>query len=1086
MRALVVTALFSTTACASVPVVGSASDAGSAAHLEREITKVRFAIERTEQLIAHSRGEAYVPELYVRLAKLIVDEARYHYLVAYEGQHRRSRAVDAVQPKLLKKKAIAVYARILDEFADYSAKDEVLFSIAHEYRELGEYDSMSKYLTRVVDEHPKSRYWAESLLIMGDHHFDRSELEEAATHYRRIIRAPESESHPMARYKLAWVRINQEKFKAALTLFEAVVEGLRDAKKTEGRHGGRNIDLRREALVDIVFPYTEVHKKVPASTALSYFKKLADSRATYLAALNKLARRWFVKARYEHAAGIYREVLTLGTDEEDAVEWARRLYDGVKKGKKLDHAATDVALLAEVAARGSQDWRAPATARAQVYAEFEVYARDLATKAHLQAKADSNKRKLARAGDAYDAYLAFFSESDNATAMRQNLAEVRYAAAQHLLAARAYETLLDLGKTTDEGSAMRSAVSSYSRALQTPWRLTRSERAVTRARLRRTARRFIERFPQDDTMVAVKFNVAKTHYDAAAFEHAAELFAALVEQYPTSAEANVSAELALDSLRSNEAFEEMADLGQVFLADSRLSPKVRRDVAQMVKNAEARALDVVTLDASIEGDDAADSLIAFAKRHRGTDLGERAMVNAFVTAQSSDDLSKAETVGKNLMQQYPDSKAVGDVLATLGRMSAQASDFERAADYLEEAAGTNLPRERAASLYHTAALIRAHVGDTEGAADAFGRGIARTDKASERRLAANTFAGIMVLRGDKDVAADALEKAIDLGVGDAPELNFTIAYTRHIQGRTSEAHRQFASAIAMRSLITEPEEFDAVAGSAYYLVDPLHQRYDEIDDSIADKFGALAELEAALLEVVEGRSGRWMVAALARLAAAYGEASRFLGSVQAPAGLDSNGVAQFRAALASKARAYEDKKTEALEACADKAGELRVFSEAARACMAGRPFTRDPEQRPVLSAPRAVAAADLAALKSRVAKNSKDFDAVAEMARLYMNANDLLRAKLVLDKASEGGANATIFTLRGEVADRLGEPAEAHADYSSALDADGDGSDARRRLAELYERYGHRVLAESERARLGVVSSKANHGASASGVLAEN
>src|SRR6185295_11210977 len=145
-------------------------------------------------------------------------------------------------------------------------------------------------------------YRNESLPVVGDYYFDRGELQNSEKYYKRIIQSPESISHGMARYKLAWVRINEEDMKGALKLFEDTINGINQLEAAEQTGAAKNepggakkIDLRREALVDMVFPYTEVYKKPNVKQTTAYFRKLADARNSYLAALNKLAKRWFVK-----------------------------------------------------------------------------------------------------------------------------------------------------------------------------------------------------------------------------------------------------------------------------------------------------------------------------------------------------------------------------------------------------------------------------------------------------------------------------------------------------------------------------------------------------------------------------------------------------------------------------------------------------------------------------------------------------------------------------------------------------------------------------------------------------------------------
>jgi tetratricopeptide (TPR) repeat protein len=1047
-----------------VAVGGAAED--ETTRLGREITKVRFAIESTKGLIDRSRGQAYLPDLYLRLAELYVEEARYHYFIAYEGQKRRSRAVDAVQPRLLKNQAIGIYKRILDEFPDYRDADKVLFFISHEYRELGEYERMIEYLDRVVKEHAKSSYANEALLVLGDYYFDRSELATAAKHYERILTGPESTSHAMARYKLAWVRINDEEWKAALSLFEATIEGLEKI----GPAGAQRVDLRREALVDMVFPYTEVHKKAKARQSLDYFRKLADSRTSYLAALSKLAKRWFVKGEYETASGIYREILRLGADDEDSVEWARRLYDGVIKGRSYGYVAQDVPILIDVVARRAWDWRLPETARNQMVEEFEVYARDLATKAQLRAQKKKSGPLLERVGDAYEAYLAFFTEAASASAIRQNLAETRWAAEQWLPAARAYDALVRTASTTPDEATLGSAVAAYARALEKPWKLDRVDRVQARAALREAARRMIATHPKAATMKAVKFNLARTYYDEGAFTEAAELFAALVDEFPASDEALVAAELALDALRIKERYEEMAALGARLSADARLPAKLREEVGAIVKSAEARALEVATLEAGYQGDEAARALLDFADKHRGTPLGERALLNAFATAKNSDDLDEVVKIGDQLLKTYPSSDTRSDVLATLGQMSSQAADFGRAADYFEDAAKARKADETAAALLQAAAVIEAHLGDLDGARQSYERVFRMLPTDAARRDAALALAALMELSGDYRQAARALQVAQDAGA-DAPSVAFRLGYALLKTGDPALARNQLEAARGATGE-SSPEELEGVAGAAYWLAEPTVQSFERIDagggmaDAIQRKFAALGAVEEALLAVVDLGSPKWALAALARLGGAYGNAARFLRSAPAPAGLEGAGLERYQAAIGARAKDLEAKREEAIETCASQAGQLKVFSLAVRACRLGEAFRGDPEQRPKLAGRRKIDESEAASLRRRIAKNSKDYDALAALAVLYLRASDPLAAKLVLDKAAEGGADASTYNLRAVVSHLLGLDQAAYEDLRAALDEDSAYAPARLNLAALYRVHGYAAEAEAERAKL--------------------
>jgi len=1123
---LAAAAIVVTTGCASMRVAQPPAPEDEIARLQRNVNKVRFAIQSTRDQIDRARGQAYLPDLYLRLAELHVEEARYHYFIAYEGQKKRDKAVTSVQARLLKERAVAIYERILQEFPDFADRDKVLFFISHEFRELGEFDKMREYLGRITTEFPQSKYRNEALLVLGDYHFDRAELDQAERFYQSILASPESQTHAMARYKLGWVRINRLDFPGALKLFEETITHLLEEEEEAGAPS-RRIDLRREALVDLVFPYTEVNKK-PVDQ-LGYFRKLADSRTTYLAALSKLGRRWFVKGEFTYAGAVYRELLDLGADNDDSVEWAQRLYDGVLREKRFDHVELDAKLLGRVYLARRYDWRLAPKERENLRAEFEAYVRDLATRAHLAAKERSDTELYARVGDAYDAYLQVFDDAEAVPEIRQNLAEVRTAANQHYLAGKAWEAVMEgaiAARTAGKGGAKAApkpadtakadeakadakgapakdaavakadakpkvappranagtteqelrdatagAVSAYAKALEQAHKMARLEQVQARSGLRRAAKFYVASWPNAKDRAAVKFNLARSYYDEAHYEEAAELFAALVEEFPTAPEGEVAAELALDSLRSREDYEGLIALSKRMQKNPRLTAKMKADLASLAAGAESRALETVTLGAGSAGEGMVDGLMAFASTHAGSDVGERALVNAFITARNSDDLGQVIEVGERLLREYPKSDVAADVLATLGKMSVQAADFERAAQYFDQAAAAQKDPAARAPTMRAAGTLMAYLGDGKGARRAFAGVLAGATSDAAKQEAALTFAELLELSGDWAGSAEVLGRARSSGATNAL-LEYRLGRALDRSGRAREAGAQYEKAASLAS--ADPDQAEAIAAARFLIAEGMYRQFAAISfgggadaQVIQAKFGALSRYEAEMLDVIGRQSARWALAALGRLATAYEDAAVFLEKAPLPPGLDASGAERYRAALASRAEGFHTKAQEAISTCAAKAGELKVFTAAARACLAGKPLAGDPEDRFDPPARRAAPSTGRSKeLREKIAKDTKDFASLVELATLYLQAGDPYQARLVVDKASEGGADSQTFNLRGVIAYRLGRHQEAYESFRAALDKDDSNVRARLNLTALYRAYGYDRQAQAESAKL--------------------
>ena len=170
------------------PIVSKAGGDELVAKLKRDIFKVDRSIGETEKLISKSRNAPYLPDLQFRLAELYVEKSRYVYYLQAEqrGGDTRARIVSP-ETRLLKQKAVQLYHRLLREYPDFHDGDKVTFYLAHEQRELGQFDEMLKTLGDLIAKYPNSPLRLEAEQIIGDYYFDKTDLVEAEKHYQAIL-----------------------------------------------------------------------------------------------------------------------------------------------------------------------------------------------------------------------------------------------------------------------------------------------------------------------------------------------------------------------------------------------------------------------------------------------------------------------------------------------------------------------------------------------------------------------------------------------------------------------------------------------------------------------------------------------------------------------------------------------------------------------------------------------------------------------------------------------------------------------------------------------------------------------------------
>src|SRR4051812_27123529 len=402
--------------------------------LHRDIFKVDRSIGETNKLIAKSRNAPYLPDLQFRLAELYVEKSRYTYY--YQAETRQDNAKGAIvspETKLYKEKAVQIYNRILRENIDFHDGDKVTFYLAHEQREMGEFDTMLKTLGDLIRKYPSSPLRLDAEQIIGDYFFDKADLKAAEEHYKNILDAPPSPVHDLARYKMGWIRVNQNNYADAVTFFEAAAA----SAPMPGVDQAKALNVKREALLDLVYSYTESR---PAKGALQYFEKLSESRTTYALALDKLGNRYFIKQQYEFAIPALRKLMEVQPDPELEVERAEKIYDSLKAAKnKVIPRPEDVAFLVRAAVGVKTDPSKDETARKKTLVELEEMSRDLSTSIHVQAQKKDDKNLYLEAAAAYEQYLSLFRPKQYATQMMQNRADALFAARRFPEAARHFE-----------------------------------------------------------------------------------------------------------------------------------------------------------------------------------------------------------------------------------------------------------------------------------------------------------------------------------------------------------------------------------------------------------------------------------------------------------------------------------------------------------------------------------------------------------------------------------------------------------------------------------------------------------------------
>jgi tetratricopeptide (TPR) repeat protein len=970
------------------------------ATLEAKLAKVDRAMEETEALMARTPTAAYLPELRYRLCDLYVQKSRLtlHREAAKRGSDDTTRFASP-EVRLLKEKAVALYARLLKDSPDYAGADQARFFMAHELRELGQLDEMVKVLGELGKRHPRSPLAKDAELILGDHFVGQSNLREAEKHYQVAQRGPPSHAAAMARYKLGWLRVNQGDHEGAFDFFASVLA----MKTPTGADAQKVQDVRREALVDLAFSYVEVK---PPKGALAYFAKQSDSTPSYALVLEKLASRYLARQEPENAVPVLRRLLGLRPDPEHDVERVGQLYDALRTAshQSLPQAA-DVGFLVRAAVEVRLNFSLEPNDRAKQLTSLEEMARDLSTRLHQVAQKRGDRALLAEAARAYGEYLGLFRPQGHVAEMMQNRADALFAARDYPEAARQFEALAQHHDGVDrdgEEAALWGALVAHRASLAQAEleRRSRFETVEARTAMKQLGVAFLRRFPRNPHLAEVEFNIARAHFDDGEYRPAGRRFAAFALAHPEHQDASAAGHLALESFDRLHDAPRLLEVGRRLLA-SALPASFKSEVKRVMAEVENEAMADLALAAAQRTGDVVAGLEQAAFEAKDEATAAKALSAAMLAAREKGDFDKEKALGLKLLEAFPNQPQAKGVHLALATRAAETARFAEAAEWYERAGELS-----------TAGHLQFALGDSARGAKLL-EAVAQKAKGPE---AAELYASI----------AEELLKA------DRPEPALEAA--RRAYAKDSDNARAAALVLWFAA---EPEFADFRARGA---------------EALEAKVAAWRALVPQYTRIASLGSPEWAVASLWRVGLGFQELAT---AALATVGAEGD---EARAAVEQQVAPLQERAREAFETCVQRADELGIFTDAVVGCRGQREGVGASWAKTRSVEPREVPKT----LQARVDR-AQDAPSLTALANAFLERGNPQAARLAFLRALElDRAYAPALAGLGWALLQLGEASAAARAYTSALEVDPANTLARGNLAALRCRFGDADGARAE------------------------
>jgi tetratricopeptide (TPR) repeat protein len=1057
-----------------------------AVRLEKDKRKCELAIINTKTLIGRSKNRPYLPDLYIRLAELYIEKSRIVYFLRRSKESEGGeKALDQYEANVLKKRAVEIYQRILNDHPDYAHTDKVHFFMAHEFRELGRIEEMVAQYRTIISKYPESQYCPEAHLLLGDYYFGKKQdVDQSKSHYESVLQYPRSSAVAAARYKLAWCQINLVDYRGALELFEESVNSPQAAQDLD-IDTYRRVDVRLESLIDMAYCYPEVYKKATPEQALDYFKQYAWSRPVYTTVLEKLAYRYYVKKKWSMTAQLYRELATIRQDPEKLIEYAKLIFESVQAIGLYQHAEKDVEIIIKALAGQKYSVHVAQADKDKLLNDFEIYARDIITHLHAKARQSNSAQEFTIAANAYKQYLDFFDDTPVAQKMAANYAEALFSAGNYLEAGKQYEKFVPEA-TVDakkRKEMLYSSVISYYRALKNKEALNFYQAAYARDGLRANGKIYAGEYPRSIHTPDILFNVAWVSYDAGQYEAAITDLSNFVEQHANHKAAIAAVHLIMDAYHLMEDYDGMIRYGKTMLAAGKIRDlKLRQEIAQIVRSAESKVVSSMTMAAMDDWENKREELIQVADKGGLSDMGEQALNALIITSEDKSDLPTLYDAGNKMIKAFPKSAHAKNTLGLLINTSVKIGQLRLVADYMEQFAQRYPKDPNSVDFLQQSARMREGMGQYTQANRNFQRLIARGGLAP-RQLDDVVFAmtGNMEKIGNKDAALRTLRtyhsRLSPRGRVRAQASMAVISLQANRRSQARKYSRAAKKAYTPGMGKKDPVLHHLMAQIAYEEVRGTSGRYyklklsRKIDNKIvAQKAKLLQTLEEGYQQVMGMKSPAWALRACFRANELNREFADFLLQSPLPGDLTAPQKQQYSDLIRQKAQAYIDKADQYLKTCVELAGKWEICDPKLFGYFypASNPRGREDAyrslsgDRPSVEISRqALRESDIAALYAKLLKSSDNHTLQLDLAKAYLKHGDYRQASLiaknVLPKLNGGQPQlkADLLNLVGLAHLYGGRDALAKETFKEALEANQSMTSARINLAGLYKHYGH-------------------------------
>lgn len=678
------------------------------------------AIEALQNILKKKKGTTQEPDLLNRLAELYMRKSKSGRFFDLQRQNESKllSSFPTAQEKgadwLLK--AIQVYNKILAQFPKFSETDSVLFNSAFAYQQINQKKNSEANYKALIERFPNSTILPDSLLALGELLYDQGRFNDAKYYFEKIESFPNSRVYIYGLYKLGWTHYNLKNSADAIKKLKLVVEKNPPENENVDKKG---YYLRKEAIRDLVLFIGEVYQ---ADDLYEFFNAIV-TKEELGPALFDMAKLYDSYSRLKDIHIFLNEFIKKEPNNFYVVKSHILMAETYETLKKREQVISELSAAGTLCTVGSS-WRVnqtPAAVTEICQSEFKRASLDLAKRWWEIWQKNKTHKEFSLLTETI---LKLIITNEDPTLpdlkTRTILAELQFQIEKYDDADKNYYFVATHSKDQKEAhdtlyASLYSVEKSLAENSSDNKKSLRKQRAIE----------YYTRFPNGEHFFPVGLKVAVTHYEEKNFEEALKVLAITEKTKTDQITRSKSQDLILDIYNIQKRYTELKDLSHLYLKESKDDSRSK----SLIKiNEESHFSEIQVKNSQLKPLDQTQNLIAYYESHKGSDLGQRALLDALKIYLTNKSFNKFATTAEELLKLYPNYDKKTNLIKDLINSYTDVTNLKKAAEwslklasvekenkyiYIENAADLLLldgQTKEARSLYHQ--LLTGSIKDT--------------------------------------------------------------------------------------------------------------------------------------------------------------------------------------------------------------------------------------------------------------------------------------------------------------------------------------------------------------------------------------